>query len=208
MSFHEEIKIDFDVATEMVKAIGKKTVRNFIIDEHNVALYRDLIGYFLNKESKRYNLNKGIVISGSVGTGKTAIFNIFKIFTNVIKENTFKKATTKEIISNYVKNGFEGIEPYGYNCVGTDNINRNPMELLIDDFGYDIMNAKHFGNEVDVMGVLLEYRYDILINYNKRIHATTNFTKKELSNMFGERLESRFKEMFNYFELRGKDRRK
>ncbi len=63
------------------------------------------------------------------------------------------------------------------------------------------------GNRLDVLRNVLEYRGDktdelTLITSNLKING------EALSNRYGDRVASRLREMCNYFEIKGKDRRK
>jgi DNA replication protein DnaC len=193
----------------ILQKIAKKKIDNFILDTYNETIYEVLLIYFLNKKNELYDLNKGLFIGGEVGTGKTIMLQIFKLFCQLIKANNFRIVSTREIISKYQKEGYAGIEQFSYNGRKNEfdvSVNK-PIEICLDDIGNEIINVKHYGTEIDVIRELLEDRYDIMINYGKRLHITGNFTLQDISEKYGERLKSRFKEMFNYFELRGKDRR-
>ena len=76
--------------------------------------------------------------------------------------------------------------------------------LLIDDLGTETPGS-HFGNQVNVIGELLQIRYN---DRNRHVtHATSNLDAKALKSKYGERVYSRINEMFNYIHMNGNDRR-
>lgn len=65
-----------------------------------------------------------------------------------------------------------------------------------DDLGIE-QNMKHFGNESNVMAEILLSRYDLLRYRGIITHATTNLNANELEKLYGNRVRSRLREMFN-----------
>ena len=79
--------------------------------------------------------------------------------------------------------------------------------LGIQDLGCEPQESLYMGNRVDVVRQLIEYRGDktdeiTLITSNLKING------EKLVNRYGDRVASRLNEMCNYFEIKGKDRRK
>ena len=81
------------------------------------------------------------------------------------------------------------------------------MQIIgIQDLGQEPKETLYMGNRLNVLQQLLEYRGDrgdqlTLITSNLRISSET------LKRDYGDRVQSRLVEM-NYFEIKGKDRRK
>ena len=85
-------------------------------------------------------------------------------------------------------------------------LSMNPM-LGIQDLGSEPQESLYMGNRVDVVRQLIEHRGDktdemTLITSNLKING------ERLVNRYGDRVASRLVEMCNYFEIKGKDRRK
>ena len=79
--------------------------------------------------------------------------------------------------------------------------------LGIQDFGQEPQENLYMGNRIDVVRQLIEYRGDkcdemTLITSNMKMQGDV------LMNRYGDRVASRLVEMCNYFEIKGKDRRK
>ena len=70
--------------------------------------------------------------------------------------------------------------------------------------------VKHFGNECNTVAEILLHRYELQINQGVITHATTNLNAGELEKMYGSRVRSRLRSMFNLiaFEKDSVDKRK
>lgn len=93
---------------------------------------------------------------------------------------------TRDIASEFHKEGFEIIHRYG----------RREKAFCIDDLGVE-HNIKHFGNECNTIGEILLQRYDMHVNYGIVTQATTNLNADELEDIYGIRVRSRLRSMFN-----------
>jgi len=79
--------------------------------------------------------------------------------------------------------------------------------LGIQDLGQEPQESLYMGNRVDVVRQLIEYRGDrtdeiTFITSNMKINGDV------LMNRYGDRVASRLMEMCNYYEIKGKDRRR
>lgn len=55
----------------------------------------------------------------------------------------------------------------------------------------------YWGNNCNVMGEVLLSRYDLFISSKMITHVTTNLNSQELEVLYGNRLRSRMRAMFN-----------
>lgn len=186
---------------------GKKTYgQAFTIYEEDKPIILKLLIYAIrdedNAEKMGLDLNKGILISGPLGCGKTSIMHLIKPFFNV--KYDYKIKTTREIAFEFSKNGFESFHLYNQN--GT-NLNRL-TGYCFDDLGAE-PQIKHFGNECNVMAEILLSRYDKFMEDKAVTHVTTNLSASEIESLYGNRVRSRMREMFNLiaFDYRSKDKR-
>jgi hypothetical protein len=74
-----------------------------------------------------------------------------------------------------------------------------------DDLGEEAVKTI-YGNKVNVMKEILQNQYERF--GNTTIHLTTNLNGKDIEEQYGSRVKSRMREMFNWIELKGNDRRK
>ena len=68
---------------------------------------------------------------------------------------------------------------------------------------------KYYGNDANIMAEILLSRYDLFIRQGMLTHATTNLSASELEAIYGNRLRSRMREMFNLiaYDKDSKDKR-
>lgn len=69
--------------------------------------------------------------------------------------------------------------------------------------------GRHYGKDCNVMGEILLSRYDLFLNHKRKTHATTNLNAVELEELYGIRVRSRMRQLFNLvaFDKGSKDKR-
>jgi DNA replication protein DnaC len=84
----------------------------------------------------------------------------------------------------------------------------SPRNICFDDLGLE-NNLKYYGNECNVMAEVMLSRYDLFISKKLITHLTTNLSATEIENIYGNRIRSRFRQMFNLiaFDKNTKDKR-
>ncbi|MDX2361582.1 MAG: ATPase [Crocinitomicaceae bacterium] len=163
-------------------------------------LYKLLIYTVGDKEhcSKHgIDLNKGILLNGPVGCGKTTLMNLLRYMQDPNTQYLIK--STRDIATEFNKEGYSTINKYG----------KAHKIYCFDDLGIE-NNMKHYGNECNTIGEILLHRYDLLIHEGIITHATTNLNAVELEKLYGNRVRSRLRSMFNLvaFEKGSEDKRK
>jgi hypothetical protein len=118
--------------------------------------------------------------------------------------------TAKQLADTFEKEGEESLAQYEdkfKNAVNDPSTMFQPFSgLCIDDMGTeDIKN--YYGNKKNVVGDLIERRYS-KGNTGIWLHATTNLSGDQIEQYYGGRVRSRMREVFNFIELKGNDRRK
>jgi DNA replication protein DnaC len=150
--------------------------------------------YFLNDEimakTIEIDLNKGILLSGPIGCGKTSLMNLMRHVPE--QERKFILKPTREISFEFIKEGYEVIQRY---CSG-NKLQNGIKNYCFDDLGTE-NNLKYFGNECNVMGEILLSRYDLFINKKIITHITTNLSASEIEAAYGNRVRSRLRQMLN-----------
>lgn len=205
--------VSFEDAMQFFKLRATTIKPSFVVDENNEKVISSMIRYFSDYLDCDISPNKGILLMGTVGTGKTTIFEVFK---SIINES--KKPYDIKVINVYglyqdvrderhkildVLDRIKGTGSGGYRIYGGANIH----EYVLDDLGMDPI-VKAYGNEVDLSGEIIYQRYGLFINDRIKTHATTNLSVTEIKARLGERVYDRMKEMFNILILSGESRRK
>ena len=137
-----------------------------------------------------YSLNKGLLIRGVSGLGKTHLVKC-------ISKNGFNPILILSMLDIS-----EEIRLYGEFSVSLDGY----KILYLDDVGTEEANAKHYGNVVNFFKNFIEGTYLRKTTFN-HIMMSTNNSFAELEQKYGFRVRSRIKDMFNIIDVSGKDMR-
>jgi len=180
---------------------------HFKIIEDDYPIVYKLIAYFLKDEptchQNNINLNKGILLTGPIGCGKTSLMQLMKYLTPL--EHKFIIKPTRDISFEFIKEGYEVIHKYSTGKL----YQSDPRIYCFDDLGLE-NNLKYYGNECNVMAEILLSRYDLFINKKIPTHGTTNLSASEIETYYGNRVRSRVRELCNWiaYENNATDKRK
>jgi len=139
------------------------------------------------------DLEKGIMIFGNYGFGKTFTMKVFKAMN--IPGSRFSFHRANDIVMEYSKDGYAGLEKFlKGNC-------------YYDDIGTED-KASHYEKGKELFKTIIEYRYDQFLDHGKKTYLSSNLDPDEIAERYGDRIESRIHEMFNIIVVNGTDRRK
>jgi len=198
---------DFTECLALIETTGRKLYHpgfTVIPDDYEI-IYKLLI-YFLKdtSEAEKRNLSfrKGILLSGPVGCGKTSLMNIIRLFQP--PDERFIIKPCRDISFEFIHEGYAVIYKYSKQSFKNDI----PRTWCFDDLGTE-NNLKYYGNDCNVMAEILLSRYDLFISRHMLTHLTTNLNSSEIEELYGLRVRSRFREMFNLinFDKEEKDKR-
>ncbi len=172
--------------------------KHFKVFEDDKDLLRKLLCYFLHDtlvaSQLNVNLDKGILLTGPVGCGKTTLMSLVRFFEPTQSRLIIKSC--REISFEFIKEGYETIHKYSRNSFQSFV----PKTYCFDDLGIE-NNLKYYGNECNVMGEILLSRYDLFVSRKLVTHITTNLSASEIEATYGNRIRSRMREMFNLFSF-------
>ncbi|SEB01306.1 AAA domain (dynein-related subfamily) [Flavobacterium gillisiae] len=205
----QEIKSQYNyeqVILWLEKKGGELYGNHFKILESDLPIIYKLIAYFLKDQQTCFqfniNLNKGIMLSGPVGCGKTSLMNVMKYLTPT--EHKFYIKPCRDISFEFIQEGYEIIHKYSKGKLYVSE----PKTICFDDLGTE-NNLKYFGNECNVMAEILLSRYDLFTSKKLQTHITTNLSASEIETHYGNRVRSRLRQMINLiaYDKTTKDKR-
>lgn len=199
----------------VVEAIGKERNPKFVIDKENRFAYENIVKWMhgdmtaqaLNPDTHepiRANMKAGLFIAGNTGSGKSWCMEIIREYVLAMglqiniddadRTLSFAIARADEITSAFMHDG-------------TMQRYKDLDILCIQDVGTETRETLYMGNRMEVIRALLEWRGD---NSKKLTFITSNIpmTHEQFKERYGDRVVSRMREMCNYYEIKGKDRRK
>ena len=208
--------VDMEFAMSVIETIGTYRNPKFRIDDENRFVYENMVRWVHGDtemkcvspdDSKKVipgDIAKGIYIAGNTGTGKTWCLDIMSKYTQLLNIGikivgerhalTWGGFRADAIIADYQQTG----EYYRFA--------KQPI-ICIHDLGTESTDALYMGNRMNVLRAILEYRGD-RSDQITLISSNIPMEHKMFTDKYGDRVASRMREMCNYFELTGQDRRK
>ena len=168
--------------------------RPFILDDNNTAIIHKLCHYFSASPKAAdlgLSLSKGILLAGGVGTGKTTIMKAFR--DNPLQ--SFTLISSRQISFDFATRGFPLFSHHSQPIsIPTNQFGHSRLGTCFDDLGTDD-ERKHYGEKLNALSEILTSRYENL-PFNQT-HLTTNLNAAMIETIYGTRLRSRMREMFN-----------
>ena len=167
---------------------------HFKILQTDYPIVNKLIAYFLKDQQTcnqlNINLEKGILLTGPIGCGKTTLMTLMKHLAPA--DNKFIVKPCRDISFEFIHDGYQIIHKYSIGKL----YQSEPRTYCFDDLGTE-NNLKYFGNECNVMAEILLSRYDLFISKKLKTHITTNLSANEIEKQYGNRVRSRLRELCN-----------
>ena len=209
------LPLDMELALELVEGIGKDRNPKFRIDDENRFTYENLIRWVhgdtkmqcLDPDTKEIisgRLNAGIYIAGNTGSGKSWALEIMAAYT-LIYNFQIQVGENKRCL--YWSNFRADTICDEYTEQGSFDKYKKIYIIGIQDLGAEPVESMYMGNRISVLKNLMEYRGDFTDKITL-ISSNLPMSHKALTDRYGDRVSSRLNEMCNYFEIKGKDRRK
>jgi hypothetical protein len=165
------------------------------IDDDNSHLIK-VICSFLSRdknleEELNLDANKGLMVRGISGLGKTFLFELVK--DNLL--NPVKIISMINVAEAIKEDGFYHIE------------RKNERIIYLDDVGTEEASINYYGTKVNWFKDFIEKYYTVKNSF-KNLVISTNLSAAEMEEKYGSRVRSRMREMFNVIDVIGKDRRR
>jgi DNA replication protein DnaC len=168
--------------------IIRRIFKPFKIDKENEIVIDDLFHYLTFSEGFRGDLQKGILLLGGLGTGKTILLKGFAGIIELLTGKIFLPFLAQDLNKILVKE---------------ETTEYNSKYLLIDDLGKEQEYVNNYGTIQRPILELFASRYD----NGALTFATSNYKVDTFTKKYGAQTVDRFKEMFNIMELLGNSRR-
>ena len=188
-------QITKSVFDEIIASVGQPTCEQREIDLPKDMLVRKASsmakrGYRFSEGSlealRLYMSGYGLFVYGGVGTGKTMFFRLLRNY----------EGKGINIFSMHKILGRSEVEIREL----MDSMSKD--EVLLDDIGAE-PTFNNFGVKFDILAYMVERR----LESRMRTHFTTNLTKTEIIDRYGDRLIDRITEMCRSVEFGGKSQR-
>ncbi len=182
----------------------------FAYDKDNTGIYVALSAYFMGLESfetegpsllgtpnAKLSLNKGLLLFGNRGVGKTVLMELFAHN----PYQPFLVIPCTQIEREFEKDGVEVIDRYSNRLIVNDpgrHYGHKTLGYCFDDLGNEA-DGKHYGKTLNVMERILEDRYRHC--RGPLTHLTTNGEIEQLEKAYGERVYDRMVQMFNLIQF-------
>ncbi|MBQ0769513.1 MAG: ATPase [Bizionia sp.] len=182
------INYDFQKIVNYIQVKGKLMFgKNFKVYQEDHELLLKLSSYFIKDYAycAKFGIDpdKGLLLSGPVGCGKTTLMMLLPHLIPHKKRHTIIPA--RNIVFGFNAIGYKTIEDYS-----------DSKEYCFDDLGAE-HTGRHYGKDCNVMGEILISRYDQFKKKGIKTHCTTNLNAVEIEERYGERVRSRMRELFN-----------
>lgn len=192
-------QFDFKSSLNWLEAQGKKEFgSHFRLYREDRALIFDLLVYAIRDQEtaqkRKLNLQKGILLTGPIGCGKTTLMTLTNYFTP--PDQQYLLISSRSLGFEFEKDGFKVLNRYGKVGGPLHGDKQAKKVVCFDDLGVE-KNAKYFGNECNVMAEILLTRYEAFTQKGTLTHVTTNLSATEIEQRYGNRVRSRMREMFN-----------
>jgi hypothetical protein len=194
-------------------------LQGFVLDDTNRAIFNALSLYFTQDprfeqlsqeggqfEGSNFSLRKGIALFGPVGCGKTTLL---RLFTSNPRES-FTVTPCTIVANNYKNEGDTYFDYYTSRAsVYGSAFRHSTGGRCFDDLGVEPIPVSYYSNKRNMMADVLERRYALGSGACGLTHLTTNLSSDQIDELYGQRIRSRMRELFNaiYFDPHTPDRR-
>ncbi|HTJ53754.1 MAG TPA: hypothetical protein VL443_30070 [Cyclobacteriaceae bacterium] len=178
-----------------------KSGENYQVTEENSHVVKQLCLYFANDSRFEGNLNKGILLMGKPGTGKTHLMNFFSSNPRMSYNIPTCKHIAEQYRTGWKNNDMDTIEYYSspQKAYHNNRYNQSEFGICFGDLGAET-EANNYGNKKNVIEEIVFTRYEKGLKFISN-HFTTNLDGEDIGKIYGDRMKDRLREMCNVLLL-------
>ena len=176
----------------------------FELRERDKPFISDIFDWCMMNDDGVYDPDKGLFIWGNIGTGKSTLLQIIRIFTNIVRPvnkdgqpynfRIYHASDVAFAYSNEDGGGYQALIPF-----------IKSQRIAFDELGNEERPARHYGKPLNVFEHIFLHKANM--RFEGFWHATSNMEPSQLGTFYGDRNFDRAKEMVNFVEMRGKTHR-
>lgn len=173
---------------KLCRAAEQLSGGEFHVDDDNIDAV-EIVAFWLARQScQGMDANKGLMLIGNVGSGKTLLMRAAsKVIADMYGVQSFGVKSCAELVRMFNEDG------YG----GDLDLWINAPHICLDDMGTE-GDAIHFGKRTNLIGEIIEARYDRMMRGAKAwTNITTNLGVDKIKKNYGDRVYSRITHMCN-----------
>lgn len=193
---------------EALRATVSQTGKQFVVNDGNGKAIEALCLYFAGdarfcSHGKDFSLDKGILLVGIPGVGKTHLMDFFKKNPHASYATPTCKVIAERYVQGWKRDELSTIEYYsGLQPTESAHIyDQTHLGICFGDLGAE-SDGNNYGNKRNVIEEIVFNRYESKLPF-KYTHFTSNLNSDMIATKYGDRMRDRLREMCNYIVLGG-----
>ena len=172
-------------ALDLLTRKAQELCPGWAMDKDNEQVITSAAAWLAREPRQGLDLNKGLLIIGNVGTGKSLLYRIIRAAMRDAYGAQFGIRSCQDLVRDFSEQGYQGIEDW-----------MNGPHVCFDDLGAEQAGA-HYAVKTNLMAEVIEARYERLSSRQKCwTHLSTNLGTDAIETRYGSRAYSRIRHMY------------